>query len=87
MAYRNGRCSMLQSSYLVRSQMILQLLSILLLLTRAAANFHEGDFIPSARRAQFGGVSHGLQAQYNTCLYYLNRWEIAALEVRDVVQP
>ena len=45
------------------SQMSLQLLSLLFVLSGAAANFHEGDFIPSARRAQFGGVSHRLYRQ------------------------
>ena len=73
MLYWDGRCSMLQSYSLVRSQMILQLLSILLLLTGATANFHEGDFIPSARRAQFGGVSHGILGSTHACLIQIAR--------------
>ncbi len=43
-------------SLILPSQMSLLLLGLLVLLSGAAANFHEGDFIPSARRAQFGGV-------------------------------
>ena len=45
------------ASLQLESQMSLQLISLLILFIGAAANFHEGDFIPSARRAQFGGVS------------------------------
>ena len=50
-------------SLILPSQMSLLLLGLLLLLSGAAANFHEGDFIPSARRAQFGGVCHSLPRQ------------------------
>ena len=54
-------------SLILHSQMSLPLLGLLVLLSGAAANFHEGDFIPSARRAQFGGVCHSLQGSKCMC--------------------
>ena len=47
---------MLHTLLQLRSRLVIRLFCISILLNGAAANFHEGDFVPTSRRAQFHHV-------------------------------